>query len=117
MREANNARDIKYVLINAASIGSIDSTGLHKLGLLLNALDGMNVKLLLAGVRGEVRDALFKSGLQDRIGSENCYLTIHDALIASQSSEGHGDLSRKYAAQHNVNDLKKGNSASGPGKN
>lgn len=97
MKEAHKYPDKRYVIINMSAIGTVDSTGLHKLGLLIDALHEDDVKLLLAGTRGYVRDALAVSGLQDKIGLQNCYLSVHDA-VEGRHSEEH-DLSNKYASQ------------------
>ena len=89
-----------YIILNMAAIGSIDTTGLHKMGLLVDALAEGGVTLLLAGTRGQVRDTLAISGLQDKIGLQNCYLTIADAVEGHHSDDS--GLSNRYASQTNV---------------
>jgi sulfate permease, SulP family len=100
MNEVSNYPDVKYLIVHMTGIGSIDSTGLHRLNLLVDSLKEEKVILLLAGVRGQVRDLLVKSGLQEEIGARHCYLTVQDAIEGSQSEERDG-LSQKYASQHN----------------
>ena len=100
MRELTNYPDIKYVILHMTGIGSIDSTGLHRLNLLVESLKEEKVILLMAGVRGQVRDLLVISGIQEKIGVEHCYLTVQDAIAGSQSEERDG-LSQKYASQFN----------------
>ena len=97
MKEHSKYPDKRYVIIDMSAIGTVDSTGLHKLGLLVEALHEDDIKLLLAGTRGHVRDALAVSELQDIIGLQNCYLNVHDAVEGRHSQEH--DLSNKYAAQ------------------
>jgi len=100
MKEVSNYPDVKYVIVHMTGIGSIDSTGLHRLDLLIDSLQEEKVVLLLAGVRGIVRDLLVKSGLQAKVGARHCYLTVQDAIEGSQSEERDG-LSQKYASQFN----------------
>jgi sulfate permease, SulP family len=100
MKEVSNYSDVKYVIVNMTGIGSIDSTGLHRLNLLVDSLKEEKVILLLAGVRGQVRDLLVKCGLQEKIGARHCYLNVQDAIEGSQSEDRDG-LSQQYASQFN----------------
>lgn len=100
MRELTNYPDTKYVILHMTGIGSIDSTGLHRLNLLIESLAEEKAILLMAGVRGQVRDLLVISGLQEKIGVQHCYLTVQDAIAGSQSEDRDG-LSQKYASQFN----------------
>ena len=102
MKEFAGHEGTTHVLINFSAIGDIDSTGLHKMGLLVESLQTEGVKVLISGARGPLRDLLHKSGIQDRIGLENCYLTVHDAISDSLSDQERSEVSLRYASQHNV---------------
>ena len=100
MKEAHNHKHCKYLILNMAAIGTIDSTGLHKMKLLIDALASENITLLLAGTRGNVRDSFATSGIHEKIGAKNTYLTILDAIEGRHSTDH--DLSNRYASQSNV---------------
>jgi SulP family sulfate permease len=100
MNEVSKNPEAKFVVLHMTGINSIDSTGLHRLNLLIDSLREEEVILLLAGVRGQVRDLLVKADLQAKIGVEHCYLTVQDAIAGSQA-EGRDGLSQKYASQFN----------------
>ena len=101
IKEIKIREGIHTLILNASAISRIDSTGLHKLRLLLDTLRDRDVKLLLTNLRGPVRDLLAATGICDQIGYENSYLSIEDAVEGHTSPNGIGALSRKYAAQRN----------------
>jgi len=92
---------IRTVLLNASSIGHIDSTGIETFEVLLSELKQREIKLILTNIRGPVRDIFNHSGLLDSIGPENNYLNIDDALAGIERENEKGSLSRDYAAQKN----------------
>lgn len=100
MDELTKYPDVSYVILHMTGISSIDSTGLHRVNLLIESLREEEVILLMAGVRGNVRDLLAKSGIQQKIGVQHCYLTVQDAIAGSQSEKA-ANLSQKYASQFN----------------
>ena len=57
--------DITTVVLDAAAIGDLDASGAHVLGELDNDLAAAGVTLLLATVRGPVRDVLDRAGMWD----------------------------------------------------
>ena len=91
--------DCHTIILNCAAMGVVDSTGLHKIEDILEDLDKQDVKLLFTNLRGPIRDFFQRSGLNEKIGHQNCYLSIRDALEAIESKGESGELSRKYAAQ------------------
>ena len=60
-----------------------------------------NVRFIITHLRGPVRDKMAKSGLTDKIGSQNFFLTIKDALYGFDPNNGASKISSKYAAQKN----------------
>ena len=71
---------LKALIINAESINSLDSSALHALQDVLDDCKRRNLKFYLCTVKGPVRDALVRGHLLEAIGSENCFLTIQDAV-------------------------------------
>ncbi len=100
MNKLTKYPDVSYVILHMTGISTIDSTGLNRVNLLVESLREEKVVLLMSGVRGLVRDLLVKSGLQEKIGVNHCYLTIQDAIAGSQSEKA-DSLSQKYASQFN----------------
>lgn len=72
----------RLIILEAAGISQIDSTGLEALENLLGYLRDAGVAFYVAGAVGPVRDRLAKAGLMDRIGAENQYLSIAKAVNA-----------------------------------
>jgi SulP family sulfate permease len=88
---------IKTVVLDAAAISQIDASAIEELSGLLQDFKAQGKTLLLTDVVGPVRDTLFKTGLIDQIGKTNMFLTLNDALEASDESEY---LRREDAIQH-----------------
>ncbi len=86
---------IEYVILDASSMSSIDSTGIHTLEEILTRLHLRNVRLLIAGAIGPLRDKLAINGLADHIGRENFFFDVHDA-VQSISGKGHA-IGKSYS--------------------
>ena len=89
----------KSFILNAGVISSIDSTGISQMKLLLDTLEARNVRLFLTHLRGPVRDKLSETGLLQRIGADNIYLTVHDAVYRKETIGTRSQISKGYAAQ------------------
>ncbi|MEE9372984.1 MAG: sulfate permease [Saprospiraceae bacterium] len=96
-----NQKDLNTVILNCAAINNLDSTGLSKMNELLESLALKDIKLIFTELRGPIRDLFVKSGVTDKIGYENNYLTIQDAIDEHISRNGISNMSRKYASQIN----------------
>jgi SulP family sulfate permease len=92
---------LKLVILDSSSIHDIDSSGLLALEELFNFLSKRKVELYLCGVIGPVRDMLHKSGLSQKVGHENQFLKIHDAITYFKADEKDRSLFRA-ANQTNV---------------
>ena len=77
----------QLIILEAAGISHIDTSGLDALSNLLDQLDEAGVTFYLSGVVGPVRDRLAKAGLMDRIGVENQFLSISKAVDAWQEGK------------------------------
>ena len=78
---------LEVIILDASSILTIDSTGLHAIEEVLNFLKRNEIDFYLSGVLGRVRDRFKKSGLMKRIGKENIFMINQDALKAFQNRE------------------------------
>lgn len=72
--------EAKVLFIDAKGIHSIDSSGLHILNELYNWLARNNVEVYFTAAIGPVRDLIIKSGLYDKIGREQHFMYLHDAI-------------------------------------
>lgn len=80
-------KSLKAIILNAESINHLDSSGVHAISDLIDILKDRNIKLFLAGVIGPVRDTLVKSKLIQKIGVENCYMNVPDAVAGFDGSK------------------------------
>ncbi|MDR2498558.1 MAG: STAS domain-containing protein, partial [Tannerellaceae bacterium] len=75
-------------IIRMRKVPFMDSTGLHNLESLLRLSTDEHIQLILSGVNQKVRDLLFKSGFNRKIGEDNICSNINEALAkAAQSLE------------------------------
>jgi len=68
------------LFIDAKSIYDIDSTGLHVLNELYNWLANNNIEVYFTAAIGPVRDLIKKSDLYEKIGREQHFMYLHDAI-------------------------------------
>jgi len=70
----------KAVLLDVGSSNTLDITSLDMLKSLVSDLTDAHVEVLLAQVRGQVRDELGVSGLMDQIGENRIYLSLESGV-------------------------------------
>ena len=73
---------IRWVVLAAEPITDIDTTAAEMLGSLLDELDSRSVTLVVAEMKGRVKDRLRLYGLADRIGEQSLYPTVGSAMKA-----------------------------------
>ena len=71
---------LDVLILDASSIHDIDSSGLTALDDMSAFLNNRQIKFYVTGIIGPVRDRLYQSGLMDRIGKENQFLHLKDAV-------------------------------------
>ena len=82
---------IGAVVIDASSVNDLDTTAVSALGEVVETLAEEEVDLYFAGMTGPVRETLLRSGLKDKVGEENFFLSPHRAVrhILSQWEDQH----------------------------
>lgn len=80
----NFKSNTQIMIIRMRHVPFIDATGIHNFKETLAVLKNHNKKVILSGVRDEVRDELKKGGIADFIGEENIYSSFEDALPAAK---------------------------------
>jgi SulP family sulfate permease len=73
---------LRAVILDAGGINDLDSTAEHALHELLIRYRERGVRMVLAGVKGPVRDVLRRSGLDRDLGDGGRTLTVHEAMCA-----------------------------------
>ncbi len=68
------------ILIDLAATADLDVTTTDMLFELISDLEGRSVEVMLAQVKGSVRDRLRRTGLMDRIGEDRLYLSVGSAV-------------------------------------
>lgn len=75
----------KVLILRMRHILTIDATALRALEDLLDKAEREKTVLLLSGVQPALREPLERAGLIDRIGRENVFTQINDALVKSET--------------------------------
>jgi SulP family sulfate permease len=97
---------LKILILEASTINEMDSTGLQALEDVIAYLRDNEVELYLSGVKGPVRDLLTKAEMMGEIGTQNQFMTLHDAVEFYKNKVKEGDLKiwSRDALQTNVED-------------
>ena len=84
----------KVRIIRMRKVPFIDSTGLHNLQLLIESSHREGIRIVLSGVRDNVRAALHNAGIDSLVGAENICDHISKAVVVANSIAD-GELSDK----------------------
>jgi sulfate permease, SulP family len=77
---------VSWVVIDAETIGDVDSTGAGTLADLADALGGRGITLALARVKSAVAEYLTRAGVMDKVGAHHVFLEVDDAVAAFEAS-------------------------------
>lgn len=80
--KAHRKEKINTIIIDMESNNTVDSSALVVLSDLAEEMKKENIRLVFTDVKGPVRDKFSKSGLTQKIGEENFFMEIEDALHA-----------------------------------
>ena len=81
---------VRWVVIDAESIGDVDSTGAAVLADLADSLHERGITLALARLKAPVAAYLARAGVLEKVGAERVYLEVDDAVAAFEASRGEG---------------------------
>lgn len=79
--------NLKAVILDARGINGMDSTAIHAIEDLVADYNQRNIRFLMTNVKGPVRDILRRSKLRAKIGEDNFFLSIQDALSYLETNE------------------------------
>lgn len=71
---------LKLLIIDGESINNIDSTAIHMLEEVVLDFKSRGIKVYFTGIKGPVRDVMFKSGFMRKINSNNFFMSIQEAV-------------------------------------
>lgn len=77
--------DVRAVVLDMYPVNKMDSSALHTLSGVLEVLGERSVRFYVSGAKGPVRDILRSAGIEEVVGPQNFFPTIHDAVVAAQA--------------------------------
>lgn len=86
---------LKLIVLDAESINRVDSTGIEMLKERIKYYHKRNVQFYFAGVKGPVRDAMFKGGVLDIINVNHFFMRANGAVTYYKT--GDNEHQKKYA--------------------
>ena len=97
---------LKYIVISAESINSIDSSALHTIEELIEEQSSEGIQVYFAGVKGPVRDAMKRGQLNEKVSANKFFLSLNHAMdaIAGKLTEENKKLNIKYHKQNYTNE-------------
>lgn len=85
--------NIHTLILDAGAIPSADSTGIHVLEKLITDLKAMNIRFVITGALGPLRDILNHCSLLNEIGHKNFYFDVSHAV---EQLNGNTELNSDY---------------------
>ena len=86
---------LKLIVLDAESINRLDSTGVEMLKERIRYYHKREIQFYFAGVKGPVRDAMFKGGILDIISVNHFFMRANGAVTYYKT--GDNDHQKKYA--------------------
>ncbi|MDP3945441.1 MAG: solute carrier family 26 protein [Lutibacter sp.] len=94
---AEKGDKLKLIIIDGESINSIDSSGVYMLNDVITKYRSLNIDIAFTGMKGPVRDVLEKSGIIKKIGYQNCFLSIQEAVDAFEEGKKNKETGIKFS--------------------
>jgi sulfate permease, SulP family len=94
---AGKGKKLKLIIIDGESINSIDSSGVYMLNDVITKYRRLNIDIAFTGMKGPVRDVLEKSGIIKKIGYQNCFLSIQEAVDAFEEGKKNKETGIKFS--------------------
>lgn len=94
---AGKGKKLKLIIIDGESINSIDSSGVYMLNDVITKYRSKNIDIAFTGMKGPVRDVLEKSGIIKKIGYQNCFLSIQEAVDAFEEGKKNKETGIKFS--------------------
>jgi len=98
---ARKNKGLKTIILCFNSINNLDSSAIHMLEELVEDYKNQGIKLLFTGVRGPLRDAMEKAHFIDKIGKNNFFMGIQQAVNFIDKRQNGTTVFQDYALQSN----------------
>lgn len=92
--------DLKCLVLDAETITGIDSTAMYAIEELLQNLQKQGIRWVWCDVKGPVRDRLEYAGLTEKIGLENFFISVQDAVDCFEEKDS--SQHQRYTLQSNI---------------
>ena len=95
LKRLEEKRDsLKAVILDARGINGMDSSAVHAIHDLVEDYQKRGIRFLMTSVKGPVRDILRRTNLRAKIGEDNFFLSIEDALqyLETNTKSEHNNL-------------------------
>lgn len=79
------------IILDFGSVSFIDTVGMNTLKAIITGYDEIDVTVIVANVRANIRNTLRKNGMTDTLGLDKMYVSLHDAVICALQQE-HRDM-------------------------
>ena len=86
--EAAEEDPLHAIILDASGINQIDASGEAAFREILENYRARSIRLLLANVKGPVRDVFERSGLRADLAESGFFLSVHDAMQALEIANG-----------------------------
>lgn len=93
---------LKGLIINSDSINNLDSSAIHSLSDLVDDLQSQDIKLMFSGVKGPVRDQMVKAHLIEKVGKDNFFMSVQEAVDHFNNQYQKQETNHNYTMQTNV---------------
>jgi len=90
---------LKLIVLNAKAINGLDSSAVHVLHDITQHYKNKGIDLFVCGLKGPIRDVMYRSGLTEFIGESNFFFDIPDAI--NHYREGAARVDSKIVMQTN----------------
>lgn len=87
---------LKLLIIDGESLNNLDSSAVYALNEILDYFKSKTVKVVFTGLKGPVRDTLTKSGLMQKIGINNSFMSIQEAVDNFKSTQENKPSQKKF---------------------
>ena len=98
-RIKQRGQKVRFVILNAEAINYIDSSAVFMLRELLADLKQKEIKFLISGAIGPIRDIFYTSGLIALIGKENLFVKTNEAFEYCQRLSQKSAIAKKITLQ------------------
>jgi len=79
---------VRAIVLDASAINDLDASGATMLEDIAERLKAKQIRLLIAGAKGPVREVMRRAGLDEKLGDDGRWLTVHEAVLAAQEDDG-----------------------------